>query len=153
MKKFAIYILLLTTILMLSGCNLRAMEARLDALEDAVDHRVDAVEDMVETAVVQTILSEPTPLAPEPTPAAPAEAKPSAPAAPVPAVALSKEDAEAIALEYANFTADQVSYLWTEFEIDDRIPQYDVQFHEGRWEYEFEIHAETGAILSFDKDL
>ena len=145
MKKFAIYILLLTTILMLSGCNLRAMEARLDALEDAVDHRVDAVEDMVETAVVQTILLEPTPLAPEP--------KPSAPAAPVPAVALSKEDAEAIALEYANFTADQVSYLWTEFEIDDRIPLYDVQFHEGRWEYEFEIHAETGAILSFDKDL
>ena len=85
-------------------------------------------------------------------PVTPAKSEPSAPAAPALAATLTKEEAEAIALEYANFTADQVSYLRTEFEIDDRIPQYDVQFHEGFWEYEFEIHAETGAILSFDKD-
>ena len=152
MKKITICILLLVTILMLSGCNLWAVEARLDALEEAVDHRIDAVEDAAEAAVMQAILPEHTPPAPEPAPVTPAKSEPSAPAAPALAATLTKEEAEAIALEYANFTADQVSYLRTEFEIDDRIPQYDVQFHEGFWEYEFEIHAETGAILSFDKD-
>ena len=65
---------------------------------------------------------------------------------------LTKEDAEIIALEHAGFTAEQVSQLRVEYEIDDGIPQYDVEFREGRWEYSYEIHAETGAILSFEKD-
>ena len=57
-----------------------------------------------------------------------------------------------IALDYLGLTADQVQRLRTGYEIDDGIPQYDVEFLEGDWEYEFEIHAETGKILSFDKD-
>ena len=39
-----------------------------------------------------------------------------------------------------------------ENEIDDGTGHYDVQFHAGDWEYEFEIHGETGKILSCDKD-
>jgi hypothetical protein len=27
-----------------------------------------------------------------------------------------------------------------------------VEFYHGDWEYEFEIHGETGKILSYDKD-
>lgn len=65
---------------------------------------------------------------------------------------LTKEQAQAIALEHAGFSANQVNRLRTEYEIDDGVAQYDVSFHEGAWEYEFEIHAETGRILSFDKD-
>ena len=155
MQKAFICILLLTTLLMLSGCSLWTIESRLDALEDAVDHRVDAVDDAAEAAVAKAILPEPTPPVQEPRQTQPPRDKPTEPVSPVtpaPSATLTKEEAEAIALEYANFTADQVSCLRTEYEIDDRIPQYDVQFHEGYWEYEFEIHAETGAILSFDKD-
>ena len=155
MKKVFICTLLLAALLVLSGCNLWAVEARLDALEEAADHRIDAVEDAAEAAVSKAILPEPVPLAPAPKPTQPHKDKPAEPVPPVtstPNATLTKEDAEAIALEYAGFTAEQVSYLRAEFEIDDRIPQYDVQFHEGYREYEFEIHAETGAILSFDKD-
>lgn len=65
---------------------------------------------------------------------------------------LTAGEAQAIALEDAGFTADQVTRLRTEPELHDRVPHYDVEFHEGRWEYEYEIHAETGEILSFDKD-
>ena len=65
---------------------------------------------------------------------------------------MTKEKAEQIALDHLGLSQNQVTRLHTEYEIDDRIPQYEVQFHEGFWEYEFEIHAETGAILSFDKD-
>ena len=45
-----------------------------------------------------------------------------------------------------------MSRVRTEFEVDDGAPQYDVEFHQGDWEYEFEIHAENGKILSYDKD-
>lgn len=71
--------------------------------------------------------------------------------APVTAV-LTREEALAIALEHAGFTGDQVSRLRTQYEIDDGIPQYEVEFHQDRWEYDYEIHAETGQILSFEKD-
>ncbi len=65
---------------------------------------------------------------------------------------LGKEEAERIALEYVQLTADQVERLQTHYEIDDGVPQYDVEFYEGQWEYEFELHAETGDIISYDKD-
>ena len=65
---------------------------------------------------------------------------------------LTEEQAAKIALDYLELTADQVTGLRTGYEIDDGIPQYDVQFHQGDWEYEFEIHGETGKILSYDKE-
>lgn len=136
MKKVTLCILLLATVLVLSGCNLWTVGARLDAFEEAVDNRLDAVENAAEAAIASAIV-------PNLTPSAPADKS---------AGQLTKEEAEAIALDHAGFTAAEVSYLWTEYEIDDRIPHYDVRFNEGYWEYEFEIHAETGAILSFDKD-
>ena len=152
----------LLTVSLLAGCSAKAAEEKLDAAEDAVEHRLDTVEDAVEEAVIQAILPEPTaPVPAESLPQPPAETDPPAPTVPAqPAVPapteafarLTAEEAQAIALQHAGFTADQVQFLHTEYEIDDRIPQYDVQFHEGRWEYEYEIHAETGAILSFEKD-
>lgn len=65
---------------------------------------------------------------------------------------LTAEEAQAIALEHGGFTPDQVSFLRTEPELWDHVPHYDVEFREGYWEYEYEIHAETGEILSFEKD-
>ena len=32
------------------------------------------------------------------------------------------------------------------------MPHYDVEFRTDRWEYEYEIHAQTGEILSFERD-
>lgn len=101
---------------------------------------------------------------PETVPAAtPAQSQPapsetlSVPAATQPVTAeapraLTKEQAQQIALDHLGITADQVRRMRTEYEIDDGIAQYDVQFLQGDWEYEFEIHAETGKILSYDKD-
>ena len=65
---------------------------------------------------------------------------------------LTKEQAEAIALKHAGFTADQVSRLHTEYEVDDGVPRFEVRFRQDRWEYDYEIHAETGTILSCDRD-
>lgn len=65
---------------------------------------------------------------------------------------LTKEEARDIALKDAGLTKDQVSRLKVEFDYDDGVPEYDVEFTHGGLEYEYEIHAETGAIRSRDKD-
>ena len=66
--------------------------------------------------------------------------------------ALTLEEAQNIALKHAGFAADQVTALHTEYEVDHGIPQYDVEFRHGYWEYDYEIHADTGEILSYSKD-
>ena len=112
--------------------------------------------------VLQTIPTEPAPLAPAPsmTPAAPVVTEPvpsvTEPAPSRPASVynnlISKDQATAIALEDAGFTADQVTRLRAEFDYDDGRPEYEVEFHQGGYEYDYEIHAESGKIISRDKD-
>ena len=65
---------------------------------------------------------------------------------------LTQEQAESIALQHVGLAADQTDRLRTEYEIDDGVAQYDVSFCEGDWEYEFEIDAGTGTILSYEKE-
>ena len=65
---------------------------------------------------------------------------------------ITTEEAQVIALAHAGLTADQVTGLRASFDRDDGVPEYEVEFRQDRWEYEYEIHAETGAILSWDKD-
>ena len=66
--------------------------------------------------------------------------------------ALSRDEAASVALRYVGLTQEKVSRLHTEFELDDGVARYDVEFTQGQWEYEFEIDAQSGEILSFDKD-
>ena len=68
------------------------------------------------------------------------------------AALITKEEAIAIALADAGFTEAQVTRLRAEFDWDDRIPEYEVEFSQGDFEYDYEIHAETGAIRAKDKD-
>lgn len=130
----AALLIALLTALVLSGCSLGGLFRTLDAAEDAVEHRLDVLEDAAEAAVRPSV-----------------SVTPSAQRQDAPEM-ITGEEAMAIALTHAGFTADQVRSLRTEFEIDDRIAHYDVSFREGRWEFEYEIHAETGAVLSFEKD-
>ena len=65
---------------------------------------------------------------------------------------LTREDAQKAALEHAGFTTDQVTRLHTEADLDDRIPHYDVEFRQDGLEYEYEIHAYTGQVLTHEKE-
>ena len=102
----------------------------------------------VPTQPVLTVIEEPTvPLAP-----APETVPPTAPPAPTDPTRISREEAMDIALKDAGFTAGQVSGLHAEFDYDDGRPEYEVEFRQGGYEYDYEIHAETGAILHKDID-
>lgn len=68
------------------------------------------------------------------------------------AALLTKDEAVSIALEHAGFTAEQVSRLQVEYDVDDGVPEYSVEFFADGYEYDYEIHAETGKILEWDKD-
>lgn len=117
---------LVTAIGLLSACSHRQAEQKLDRIEDAVENRIDAAQEAVSNAVQEAI--------------------------PTDKAKLTNEEAKAIAVKDAGLTLSQVSHLRAQYEIDDGIPQYDVEFSYNGFEYSYEIHAETGKILSFEKD-
>ena len=133
--------ILILFLALLVGCSAAAADHQLEQIEETIDHHLDAAEDAAETMVLNILTTDP--LAPPAT---------NPPAAQEPAAQLTAEEAKAIALEHAGFTADQVTHLRAEFDWDDGVPTWDVEFREGHWEYDYEIHAETGQIRSFDKD-
>ena len=144
-KQLTAVLMIFALLLTMVGCSAANAVQMLDAAEDKVEAKLDAAEEKLEKSFREAAA-----------PAVPVETRP-APVETIPAVTepagkLTREQAEKIALDYLGFTADQVTRLHSEYEIDDGIPQFDVEFHQGDWEYEFEIHAENGRILSYDKD-
>ena len=135
MKKHLIaFLLIFSVFLATTGCSAANAASKLDAAEDNVEEKLDAAEDSVKRAVRRAVTPAPTSMetAADTT--------------------ITQAQAENIALEYVGFTVDQVTRMRTEYEVDNGIPQYDVEFHKDDWEYEFEISAKDGQILSFDKD-
>ena len=65
---------------------------------------------------------------------------------------LSDEEAVSVALKHAGLTADEVRRIVCEYDVDDGVPQWEVEFRVGKMEYEYTIHAETGTILEWEKD-
>lgn len=111
------------------------------------------------TAPEITIATDPLPRSavPAPTGASEATLPPVAtPAATGPTHAqpqyISKEEAKNIALTHAGLSAGDVTRLRTEFDYDDGRAEYEVDFHHGGYEYDYEIDAESGAIRNWDKD-
>ncbi len=62
--------------------------------------------------------------------------------------------AKQTALDDAGLTADQVTFVKVERERDDGVTKYEVEFYakDTYTEYDYEINAQTGAILVMDAD-
>ena len=63
---------------------------------------------------------------------------------------LTEADAKQIAFTHANVSEADVSYLKVKLERDKGRDEYDVEFVVGNKEYDYEIAAATGEILSYD---
>ena len=89
---------------------------------------------------------------------APASASPSPSASQTAAgqttsAAVTEEQARETALSHAGLTADQVTFVRSKLDWDDGRQVYDVEFYDGSYtEYDYEIDANTGDILSYDYD-
>ena len=118
-------ILLVLVIALAAGCStLYKAEQAADQIEDQVEQKVDQAEAAVENQVTPSVVQN--------------------------AAALTQTEAEEIALLQAGFKADQVTGLHSEFDVDDGIPEYEVEFFQDGWEYDYTIHADTGEVLSYD---
>lgn len=65
---------------------------------------------------------------------------------------LSEEEAKNIALNHANLSESDVTAIHVTLDKDDYHTAYEVEFHNGKTEYDYEIDANTGEILSYDID-
>lgn len=135
-KHYTIYILAVIVISLLTACGMKESNNNLGAAGNGTENQNTTVENTIEatneavdnsTAQVATDIGSTT-------------------------ENITEEEAEAIALKHAGFTADEVTGLYTEYEIDDGVPEYDIKFYKDNIEYEYNIHAENGKILAFDKD-
>ena len=131
MKKITLITIIVVAALALSGCGSYTSTAQSGMSKNPALSQPSGTE-----------VTTPGPGAP--TPAKPAESAPSS--------RLTGAEAQAVALKHAGVTAEQISGLRSEYDFDDGVAHYDVEFRVGQWEYEYEIHAETGAVLSFEKD-
>lgn len=116
----------------MAGCSASSLARQLEAAENTA-------EDTMHQAV-------------SPAPAAIPEAPVAAPRETDAARQITQEEAQRIAFDHVGLTIDQVQRLHTDFEIDDGVSHYDVEFFTDNLKYEFKIDAQTGKILSFDKD-
>lgn len=62
------------------------------------------------------------------------------------------DEAKNIALTNANLTEDAVQFLRTEQEYDDGVLVYEIDFTSGDYEYDYKINANTGDVVSYDRD-
>ena len=145
-----------------------AIESKLDPIEDAVESRVDAVEDAVENAFAGTpATAEPTTANAASEPATIADAvKENESTLHIPdsvvdnavsssdgqIVFITPEEAERIALQHADVRVEDAVFDRTERDYDNGIYHYEVEFHVGLVEYDYDINARTGEILSFEQD-
>ena len=66
---------------------------------------------------------------------------------------IGEERAMAIALEHAGVKPEDLLFSNVKLDMDDGIWFYDVEFYAGNKEYDYEIDAAAGTIISFDYDM
>ena len=121
-------------------------EYDIDAVTGVI---IDSVTPAGETSVVPDASADPTVPAGSGQPASGAQSGGAASAG----AAVTEERAREIALENAGLTGDQVTFIRSHLDWDDGRQIYDVEFYTADYtEYDYEIDASTGEILSYDFD-
>ena len=62
------------------------------------------------------------------------------------------EEARALALKHAGVSENDAVFTDRDFDLDDGIPLYELEFRADGMEYEYEVHAETGEIIKAEKE-
>lgn len=75
------------------------------------------------------------------------------PATEPPAEYISKDAARAAVLNHAGIAADTIRNYSCELDNDDGRAIYEIEFESGKFSYEYEIDAATGAVINSDKEM
>ena len=66
---------------------------------------------------------------------------------------ITKAKAKSIALKHAGVSASKATFVKAKLDYEDGRRVYEIEFYSGNTEYDYEILASSGEILSFDKDI
>lgn len=66
---------------------------------------------------------------------------------------IGEEKAKEIAFKNAGVAASNAKNVSVKLDNDDGAVKYEVEFNYDKWEYEYDINAYTGAVISSDKDV
>lgn len=66
---------------------------------------------------------------------------------------IEESEAKAAALEHAGLSESEVTYVSVKLDYDDGRTVYDIEFYVDNTEYDYEVDAYTGDILSYDYDI
>ena len=67
---------------------------------------------------------------------------------------ITEEEAKQIALSHAGLTAEQVTFMQSDMDVDDNQLHYDIEFYTAdNKEYNYEIDRYSGNILEWDVDI
>lgn len=66
---------------------------------------------------------------------------------------IGEEEAKRIAFEDAGVAEQDATLIKVELDIDDGVTKYEVEFHVGQTEYEYDIDATTGDIIRPSMDM
>lgn len=66
---------------------------------------------------------------------------------------ISQADAKAAALKHAGLSESDIRNFKIELDTDDLIAHYEIEFMSGKYEYDYDINAKTGRIISSEKEI
>jgi len=138
MKKIILTMCSLVVLISLVGCNRNTdnnLSSGMSSMEDKVSSTVSSAEDFVSDSVsdIGSAVESTTNTATN-------NAK------------ITAEQAKQTALKDANLSESDVTGLKVEFENDNGTQKYEVDFSANGIEYDYDIDADTGKIISSDKD-
>lgn len=66
---------------------------------------------------------------------------------------ISEAKAKEIALNHAGLNESDIAQYRIEFDVDDGVPSYEIEFRKGNYEYDYDIDAVSEKILKYEKDI
>lgn len=125
-----------------------------DIDEDAREKGIATSAAVENNTAAATTAAQPQPAATQPTATvAPAATTAAQPKANNTSGDIGVEKAKEIAMSHAGVSAGSVSFVKAKLDYEDGVKVYDIEFYSGNVEYDYEINAATGAIVSFDQDI
>lgn len=114
-----------------------------------LSYDVEVSNERADSGIAPEVTPSPLPPASGPESQAPPETSPSfQPSVEETQNVIPPEDAKSIALSHAGLST--ASYIKAELDWEDGIQVYEVEFHEGGMEYDYEINAVTGSIIHYE---
>lgn len=70
----------------------------------------------------------------------------------LPEGAITSEEAVDVALKKAGLEKSQIIGLWSELDYDDGRLVYEVDFSDGKFDYDCTVDAQSGKVIEYDKE-